>query len=533
MYRDDRNPQQVDHLEQGIARVENDAAKSISRIHTAIEAGLPRITMKRRELESIRKFLYLMHYRRVSLLSSYFDENDPENASLKDYLQNFRQKHNLHKKDDLWLYGLKYILDTPHHKIVGTGKAIEEKYGGEAAMLSMLMTRVDPNLENFQAVDYTSMAEAYFLGIWEAPPGEEFIMGSNSFGLWEGLLNGISGIHRLFVVSPRIALIFRQNILAAQIVEQVKAQASINSGLADVPMSHARSTYAAFSLSPFEDQQTAMRALQKYRQTPAAQKDTFTFTPTRLTEKQTHALNYVILLNVEKGGDVTFSSPVAMAKTLQYYLQQDLPESQRSKYWFRSLLGNLNTDSSTPNQVPKAEIDIVLDAVADGTIEFRSVYDRAYRVYHLATDDPTAYNQSTSEIHQMTSRLILKMQEVLPPPPIFFRGRYFLADSDIVKVLPEEESEVFFTLVGYQVDVLEVGPVGNDTLSRIKYEAAIIGFIHWLAENQLGPWVLADCWNMVCPRRKLDTRRARFWKDRGFQIPIYFLLLFLVLYAFL
>ena len=55
---------------------------------------------------------------------------------------------------------------------------------------------------------------------------------------------------------------------------------------------------------------------------------------------------------------------------------------------------------------------------------------------------------------------------------------------DIVKELPKEESELFFALVGYQVDVFKIGPLTDDILGRIKYEAAIIGFTHWLAENR-------------------------------------------------
>jgi hypothetical protein len=53
-----------------------------------------------------------------------------------------------------------------------------------------------------------------------------------------------------------------------------------------------------------------------------------------------------------------------------------------------------------------------------------------------------------------------------------------------VKELPKEESELFFALVGYQVDVFRIGPISDDILGRIKYEAAIIGFTHWLAENR-------------------------------------------------
>ena len=492
MYRDGLNPENMDHLEQGLARLENDAAQTIQRIHSAIESGQRNISMKRKELEAIRKFVYLMHYRRTSLVGSYFDENDPDNRPLKDYMQKFRQTHNLHNKDDFWLFGLKYILDTPHHKIVGTGEAIQERYGGPKAMLSMMMTRVDPDIGNFHAVDYTSMANAYFLGIWEAPEGEEFVVGSNSFGLWEGILDGLSGMHRIFVVSPRIALILRNNILAEHMIEHVKTQALITSELVDVSMRHAISTHVAFN-PPLgdEDQEAVARALWKYRQTPAAQEDNFMFMPTRLTHKETYAVNNVILVNLRSDNNVTFASPVAMAKTLQYHLQHKRPDVQKSKYWYRSLFGTLNTNPCTPSQLPRSGIDITLDAIANGTIEFRSTYDRAYRVYHLATDNVAAYNQTTSEIHRMTGQAIFKMTEILPTLPPGFRNMYFpIFCRGLVKELPKEESELFFALVGHRVDVFKIGPHGNDILSRIKYEAAIIGFTHWLAENR--PWVLFD-----------------------------------------
>ena len=45
--------------------------------------------------------------------------------------------------------------------------------------------------------------------IWQAAVGEEFVLTDKSFGLWEGHMNGNRGIHRLFVVSPRIVIVLR------------------------------------------------------------------------------------------------------------------------------------------------------------------------------------------------------------------------------------------------------------------------------------------------------------------------------------
>ena len=64
-------------------------------------------------------------------------------------MKNFPRKHNLYKKDDIWLFGLKYMLDVPHHKIVATGEAIQDKYGGPEGVLPMLVTRVDPDIEKY------------------------------------------------------------------------------------------------------------------------------------------------------------------------------------------------------------------------------------------------------------------------------------------------------------------------------------------------------------------------------------------------
>ena len=64
-------------------------------------------------------------------------------------MKNFPRRHNLYKKDDIWLFGLKYMLDVPHHKIVATGEAIQDKYGGPEGVLPMLVTRVDPDIEKY------------------------------------------------------------------------------------------------------------------------------------------------------------------------------------------------------------------------------------------------------------------------------------------------------------------------------------------------------------------------------------------------
>jgi len=75
----------------------------------------------------------------------------------------------------------------------------------------LTVSQVDPDMEHYLALAYVNQAQSYFLCFWEAADGEEFILGDNSFGLWEGRAAGESGLHRLFLVSPRVAVVLRGN----------------------------------------------------------------------------------------------------------------------------------------------------------------------------------------------------------------------------------------------------------------------------------------------------------------------------------
>ncbi|KAG1797977.1 uncharacterized protein BJ212DRAFT_267950 [Suillus subaureus] len=77
----------------------------------------------------------------------------------------------------------------------------------------MTESYIPPGLENFPAYTYHTHANNYFFSIWEAAEGEEFIITDNAFGLWEGSGRGCPDLHRIFVVSPRIALVLRNVLL--------------------------------------------------------------------------------------------------------------------------------------------------------------------------------------------------------------------------------------------------------------------------------------------------------------------------------
>jgi hypothetical protein len=108
---------------------------------------------------------------------------------------------------EMWLHVLRY---TPHHKILLDAEQIMNKHGGLLQYHQKLLSGgLDPNDIHHHAVAYDTQGNEAYLGIWEAADGEEFVLGHNSFGLWEGLFEGRPSIHRLFVVSPRVMIVLR------------------------------------------------------------------------------------------------------------------------------------------------------------------------------------------------------------------------------------------------------------------------------------------------------------------------------------
>ena len=290
----------------------------------------------------------------------------------------------------------------------------------------------------------------YFLGFGKPQTVKSLFLVQTLSGCGKGLSVPVPGC-RLFVVSPKVALVLRQNKMGPEFVHDINVHITLTNKLIDVPMSRATLTYANYQDPPGAIiLTTKRRQLEHCGNIGRPQKHRKTFSPTKLTQKQTRALNHVNLIHLLNSG-LTFSSPSAVRKTIQYHLQSDIPYARESKYLFRNLLGLLSekTLSTGPNSSmsltppSSSAVDVVLHRIASGAIEFRSNYDRAYWVYHLATDDITKYNQSSSEIHQMTA--ILAMKETLPPLPIVLRHMYFpFLCRDIVKELPKEESELFF-----------------------------------------------------------------------------------------
>ncbi|KZP10701.1 hypothetical protein FIBSPDRAFT_989509 [Athelia psychrophila] len=363
LYKDATNAEDVNELEKKLSVLEADAAKILLDLHSI--PGRTEYAIKRTELECLRKFLFLMHYRKDALAQSYFQADHPENKPIRAWIEHFQAKHKLATATDAWLHGLRYYLFTPHSQIMQ--HAVEGTKNGELLikMASGADIPHDIDATHYHSLAYQAQGDA-FSCIWEASDGEEFILTDNGFGLWEGLLNGVPDAHRIFVVSPRFAIVLRSSFMRPDVPHVLRPQ--ITSNLATIQQGPPAVAYST-GLSVIRSDQD----LETYRASEQAKSDLFTFQINKLTPSQTHSINAVLLKNARSDGAVTFLSKACMLNTARTFCASFLNLPDRSKY--QPLIHILN------------EVDIelftLLMKICTGQDDHKSKHNRVLAVFRL------------------------------------------------------------------------------------------------------------------------------------------------------
>lgn len=350
LYRDVKDPKDIDDVEKKLSMLEGEAMEVIDALHQL--QGPRTILLSPVEVESLRKYLFLVQFRSSALSRSYFQEDHPENARVHNWIKHFKQTHGMSSEIDVMLFAMRYYLDTPHSQILQDADE-SIKTHGLPMRNKHLHPDVDATTEDFHIITYRNRSDFYYPCIWEAADGEEFVLGNSSFGLCEGFIGSAPYVHRVFVVSPRIAFILRSRMV--HMLHQKPFTKGIlirNSNLADIRNANNDPPIAISSQNVAEESELT--------QYPAATIDQFEFSVTKLTSSQTFELNRLILSNVRPGGAVGFLSKQSALSTLQKYLK--LPSTNdthhtRTKY--AKLYSILSSDSesggnsqSTPSSQP-------------------------------------------------------------------------------------------------------------------------------------------------------------------------------------
>jgi hypothetical protein len=472
LYKDASNLKDAHDLESKLSILEGEVSRTIQQMHQALVNG--HISIKRKDLNVVRRFLFIMHYRQHSLSNSYFDVE--KSGADKDWIEASRKKYGLHSAADQWLYVLRYYLETPHTTIVEHGLDLCKRLNLTAPS-ELLFMRFDPNEEHYPALAYQGLADNFFTCFWEAANGEEFILTSQSFGLWEGLFTSFPGVHHLFVLSPKLVLVLACHYLNPRVVSLMpnhkQITSCIQSKLKGVP--HASPIPKHRAGGPAEPTQTE---LERYTSSAAAQDDTFDFTITKLTVRQTHEINHILLANVRYTGSITFVSREKTLGVVRTYCSDPI-QMNPNRRLFVPFINVLSSDGASEDISTRGDLVVhvplflSLIDILSGTAQYRSVYDMVRALLRLVREPPLT--QFSRDVVLLSIQAVMRCREVLKPPPPDLRSQ---PNASLVETLSAFQSTILLGALERLFDIL--GIVYRDELKLVTCQLAMVKLLEWM-----------------------------------------------------
>lgn len=479
LYKDVRNIDDAHEIEKKFSILESRASRAISTILAA--TGTSSCKLIRKSLIDLRKFLFIMQIRTSRLSDEYFKErSDPIHLPGLEWLQTYKKRHGLESDTEMWLHTLRYYLDTPHKELMRRGRDIALKYGEKT--MEMLRTRIDPDEEHFNALTYYGRADGWFLCVWEVADGEEFILGDNSFGLWEGMAMGHSGLHHLYVLSPRIIIVLSLQFLRPELFSELPKEKadSFFSTLMDIKHIPPLPTYPGGAPKNGEELAAIVDR----------EEDTFEFRIVKLSVLQSREINTIILHNLPQTGLMTFVSKTSMLRTLRAVCS-DIRNIHRLGYYV-PLLRIISEDSMEETDIGFVKTKAASGKPADfmlwvtatkvllGERTYRSRYDRAVVFFLLVKSTQPPAGSLCEEYSRMLSSIMDGYRRHSEPSLVNTTAPQ---KGELVRTLSKANSDRLFHFMEKWMRNLAV--IKSEIATAIlMYEAAIIGFLDWLVKHQ-------------------------------------------------
>jgi hypothetical protein len=478
LYKDIRNVDDVYEVEKKLSILENHAARAVATILAA--TGMSSCKLVRKNLIYLRKFLFIMHYRNSRLSDEYFKERfDEIHRPGLEWLRAYKKKHGLESDTEMWLHTLRYYLDTPHKMLMQHGRAIELKY--REKLMEMIKTRIDPDDEHFNALAYYGLADGHFLCIWEAADGEEFVVGDSSFGIWEGSAAGHSGLHRLYVLSPRIIIVLSMQYLRPELFSTVLPDIFL-SALMDIKHVSPLPTYP--SGAPKNEEELAAIV--------AREEDAFEFKIVKLSVPQSHEINAIMLRHLpDAGSSVTFVSKTSMLRTLRSYCQLSNFRNINMLVYL-PLLRIISEDGTEETDVGfmKAKTEsqrpadfmlwVTVTKVLSGERAYPSQYDRAVVFFLLVRSTQPPAGSLCEEYSRILSSIMDGYRQRSDP---LLLSEGVPQKGELVRSLSKANSDRLFQFMEKWMRNLAVTKP-ETSMAVFMYETAIIGFLDWLVKHQ-------------------------------------------------
>jgi len=157
------------------------------------------LSLTRAQLADMKKFLCIMMYRGEARRSQYYDKTFDMTASMS--LMKHMKDKKFERLQDVWFDNLKWIIETPADDILDEwSRAMNMVLEDPISSLTKYMGPI----HILELLDYGHRVQ-YYVCIWEAEEGSEFIISEGSFGAYEGASG--NSFHIFFIVSPRYAIV--------------------------------------------------------------------------------------------------------------------------------------------------------------------------------------------------------------------------------------------------------------------------------------------------------------------------------------
>lgn len=112
MYRDLEASTKQHQVEEQLSVLKSQAGEVINSIRKSFEAGKPDVWVKRPQLSTLRKFLFIMKYRGSRFHKRYFHQTaDDYNDNDKEEMLKYMKERAFKKPIDVWFDNIKGILD--------------------------------------------------------------------------------------------------------------------------------------------------------------------------------------------------------------------------------------------------------------------------------------------------------------------------------------------------------------------------------------------------------------------------------------
>ena len=346
MYRDEENATDVDHIEKAFSRLESEAARIIHKIDKVVDRG--EVSLPRGEVNTLRKFLFLLGYRNDHRSQQFIDERFDE--ATHDLIKEFQAEHGLKDTKAVWLFNIRNILDLEHWEIAD-----------------------NPKVFWVDRTDYKIEQQSFQLGFFCVPEGSEFIA-TGAMGLFEGspILNpiirmrmnemfgeprwrpGVKPVQptvtltRSWPLTPRLVVMLRNQVLTAEqheLAQGLRPQTHdfMQSYFHDFPRLMAKITYnPVLSVATrrmmfgswIEEDEELRREFKEENKLDGKSinsrlKDTLKFQISTLNDDQAARINVLMLEHCD--GVISFISPSSLRKSLKRYVEDRILVARKNR----------------------------------------------------------------------------------------------------------------------------------------------------------------------------------------------------------